>query len=289
MVNFSRWTPPPTTPSPPASSSELSWRSSGTLDGVDKLFSVACVSAINTNRFSGLSVAETSTGFRPNAMVEQERFGRRTRGNNRPKQQLPQGHKEYLGDRGSKYHQAQVLNLADNDNCATYITDVPLSINPKTFFAAIDCGAVATIDVKDANKKFILKAADVVFAKPEAAAKFIAKVNSGPGLYINGQRLSARYNKFGQFTTPPGQTRVVFIEGPEEMMDVDEWLKYFDEYSIYVLEKYEEVYRKNGRVMLEFYFVRIVGQAQTIKQAIEDDPNLQGAVNVGYSRDPCGN
>ncbi|CAG8980884.1 hypothetical protein HYALB_00013547 [Hymenoscyphus albidus] len=231
---------------------------------------------------AALTITDTST-FRPNAMVLQERSGISRRGIQL--EHLIPSHSEYLGDTRSKSYKAQVNHLADHLNCALYLTDIPLTITFDKVFDAIDCGTVVAIDIKEPAGIYTLKAADVIFTRPESAAAFLAKIEKG--IIIDGQRLSARYNKFGQPLNTTDQTRVLFIDGPDEMMQWNRWFAYFDRYCVWQASKFNNIYRKNGRAMFEIEFVRIVGQAQTIKQAIEKDPELRESVVVGFCPDPC--
>ncbi|KUJ16778.1 uncharacterized protein LY89DRAFT_548638, partial [Mollisia scopiformis] len=83
-------------------------------------------------------------------------------------------------------------------------------------------------------------------------------------------------------------SRVLFVEGPEQMMTVDFWFQYFRQVSVFQWDRVlEHPPVRPGRKCLEFRFARINGQAQTCLQQIQRQEEFVGLVGAWYGLDPC--
>ncbi|KAF4624192.1 hypothetical protein G7Y89_g13980 [Cudoniella acicularis] len=189
----------------------------------------------------------------------------------------------YQGDLSSLSYRGQVDNLPDSQNCSLFIINLPLWVTYADLFAIIHVGSVYALNINAPDDKNPLQAAKLIFMSPAAAQRFIS---SAPQL---GDRpLRIRYNRHGQPANSRPYTRVLVIDGPEDMMKMAFWTQYFSTYCDYQLENaFQLPASKIGIKSMEFRFARVDGQAQCCKQAIERDAGLQGVVKVSYGRDPC--
>ena len=86
-------------------------------------------------------------------------------------------------------------------------------------------------------------------------------------------------NRHGQLPYHGSHTRVILIEGPDEVMTIPAWASYLQRFSIFQLEHARKVECfKLGRTMIELRFARIDGQAEACFLALE-----RNAVSVGKS------
>ncbi|KAF4631439.1 hypothetical protein G7Y89_g6689 [Cudoniella acicularis] len=155
------------------------------------------------------------------------------------------GQTNYGGDTNSEYYRAHTQGLDDSLNCSLWICGIPTTVTISQLFDLINTGAVSSLNLKGPDANHNLRAADLVFREPESAAAFIQQIAAG--LSIGGLTLYARYNRNGiQRHTGP-QSRVIFVEGPVEMMTFDRWKVYFDGFCGYQLDRYIESAVCNGK------------------------------------------
>jgi hypothetical protein len=195
---------------------------------------------------------------------------------------------KYLGDKNSSSYKEHRGDLPDLENCALYLSKIPLTMTETKIFDLIDCGAVYTLYLKEPDAKHSLKAADLVFMAPESAAIFYAKLTNGD-ILMDNQKVRVKYNKFGLTQKDRRQSRVIFIQGPEEIMTIEFWEKYMKNISVFVWERVIESAPVNSGKLMQFRYSRIVGQAQPCLQALLRDRNMMElGVIAGYMADPCG-
>lgn len=221
--------------------------------------------------------------FRPNNMVLEKRghldaqsAQRHTSGN-------------YLGSRSSSSNAREVLGLPDHENCALFLTHIPVEATLHELFSTIKTGAVFCLHINPPTSVHQTKAAKLAFMIPQAAAAFLAQINSINGVVLHGHRIRGRFNRNGYVRNEKTyQSRVLSLEGPTPMMILGYWTSRFAEFSEFELECYR-LYpsRSAGLRKMEFRFARIDGQAQTCLQTIVHDPTLTGVVYVKYGIDPC--
>jgi len=221
--------------------------------------------------------------FRPNNMVLKKRGHIDAQSAQRPTSG------NYLGSRSSSSKAREVQGLPDHENCALFLTNIPVEATLQELFSTIKTGAVFCLHVNPPNSVHKTNAAKLAFMIPQAAAAFLAQINSINGIVLHGHRIQGRFNRNGYARNEnPFQSRVLSLEGPTPMMTLEYWTSRFAEFSEFELECYRLYPSQNtGLRKMEFRFARIDGQAQTCLQAIVYDPTLTGVVHVKYGTDPC--
>ncbi|KAF4631440.1 hypothetical protein G7Y89_g6686 [Cudoniella acicularis] len=190
---------------------------------------------------------------------------------------------KYQGDVNSKSYRSQRYQMLDEENCSLWITGIPPSITYTDMFSVITTGAVFALYLIPPNEDHPLQGAKLVFMNPEAAAAFMAS-----DITLNGKPIWKRYNRNGTPRNTNTYSRVLMIEGPAQIMRLQYWMSYFQQYCLFSLETVLAFPGPIlGTVKMEFRFARVDGQAQCCLQAILADPSLKGVVKVYYGKDPC--
>ncbi|KAH6673664.1 hypothetical protein B0J14DRAFT_481681 [Halenospora varia] len=189
----------------------------------------------------------------------------------------------YRGDLNSQSFLSQKDNLSDVQNCSLFITNIPTWVTYTHMFAHINTGAVFALYLMPPILGHSQQAAKLVFMSSDAAARF---KQSPPS--IAGQHLHVVYNRHGYLTNYRRLSRVLIIQGPCHIMNLEFWYKFFDSWSMFILETAFHLWTNptTGMTQMEFRFARIDGQAETCLQAIQNHPDLPG-VTVMYGHDPC--
>jgi len=176
----------------------------------------------------------------------------------------------------------EVRGLDDSDNTALFVTCIPPFITAAYILDKITTGPTAIIP---------LQAATIVFNKTAAAKRLFDRIESGEGVSMGGRRLKVVYSKYGfRGNRFDHMSRVIEIEGPEELMTVDFWKTWFETLCYVECEsiRFMEMDRPPpGRKSMEFRFVRIDGQAQPLLQAIKKTSEFDGVIKARYGLDPC--
>ncbi|CZR62311.1 uncharacterized protein PAC_12208 [Phialocephala subalpina] len=182
----------------------------------------------------------------------------------------------------------QQRDLADDLNCALFLRNIPMSASLSGFFDMVDTGAVYALHIMPPNGQHHTCAAKLTFMEPEGAAIFLAKARHG--IRVAGYLLDARYNiREGYLRNTTAISRVIHVEGPEAMMTVDYWFRYFRQVCVFQWDRVVALAcPRPGRKFLEFRFACINGQAQTCLQEIQQQEEFAGLVDVAYGFDPCG-
>ncbi len=195
----------------------------------------------------------------------------------------------YKGDKSSTAFLTAVPHLENEFNCSLFITNIPVGTSGSDMFDRIRTGAVDALHFNPADKKHSTIAAKLVFTNPEGAARLYSHAQ-WPGVRIGDRRLYVMYNRDGVLSRDGVQSRILLIEGPEDMMTYEHWKAYFDEACVYQLDRWLYQFCSGlGRKRMEFRFYRVDGQAVTCYQKIRWDEELQGVVQVRYGRDVCAN
>jgi hypothetical protein len=201
----------------------------------------------------------------------------------------PEGN--YLSHRYSSSNAREVQGLQDFENCALFLTKIPVKATLQEIFSVITTGAVFCLHLNPPNSIHTTMAAKLVFMTPEAAYVFLKEIQSPRGVILQGQRIQGRYNRNGYVRNDSNwQSRVLDIVGPTPIMTREYWTTHFSMFSEFELEACCSIPTNiNGVTIMQFRFARIDGQAQTCLQCIRTDPSLAGTVQVRYGVDPCGN
>ncbi|EPE31025.1 hypothetical protein GLAREA_03992 [Glarea lozoyensis ATCC 20868] len=192
----------------------------------------------------------------------------------------------YQGDKNSDYYLSH-KDLPDDQNCSLWLSDIPLTMTPSKIFDLIDCGAVWVLDLKNPDRTHSRRAADLCFMTPESAATFYNSVKQGRVL-MEGCRFSVIYNKHGVPRRNKQQSRVIFVDGPAEIMTVAYWKEYFEYYNVFFWDRVTARDMDGGRKHMQFRFVRMPAQSQICLQALlRDEKMTMLGVKAGYVPDPC--
>ncbi|KAF8863123.1 hypothetical protein BDZ45DRAFT_584314 [Acephala macrosclerotiorum] len=224
----------------------------------------------------------TPRNFLPSDMVQQR--GMLTAPGNIP---FIHSNGHYQGNRNSNANRHQITNLADDLNCALFLRNIPMSASLSGVFDMVDTGAVYALHIMPPNGQYHTCAAKLTFMTPDGAAMFLAKARQG--IRLEGYLLDARYNnREGYLCNTTALSRVLHVEGPETIMKVDYWFRYFRQVCVFQWDRVVELAcPRPGRKCLEFRFARINGQAQTCLQEIQQQEEFAGLVDAGYGFDPC--
>ena len=155
----------------------------------------------------------------------------------------------------------EVRGLGDSDNTALFVTCIPPFITAAGILDKITTGKVVSLNIAPPTAIIPFQTATVVFNKTAAAKRFFDRIKSGAGVSLDGRRLKVVYSKYGfRGNRFDYMSRVIDIEGPEELMTVDFWKTWFETlcYVEYESIRYMEMDRPSpGRKSMEFRFVRI--------------------------------
>ncbi|KAF4631444.1 hypothetical protein G7Y89_g6690 [Cudoniella acicularis] len=195
----------------------------------------------------------------------------------------------YLGDPNSRSAAIQILNLPSEENCALWITYLPLDMTIPRFIGLVRTGEVfAAMLYEPEGGLNWAKAAKLVFKKHDAATEFLAKVKSFLGIVNSGLRMEATWNRVGYRENNTNKTRVLHLRGPPHLMTFEFWNDYFGKRVIFQLEGFRELPGpREGKKILEFRFARIDGQAEAMFTAVMNDQELARDIEIRYGADPC--
>ena len=182
-------------------------------------------------------------------------------------------------------------NISNENNCALFITGIPVAIPFSEIFDEITDGAVRALSVKPPGT-FNTSAAKLVFFSPQGAQSFFSRAHAGTGISLRESTLNVTYNRGGYLQYCPDNIaiRVLFLEGPSNIMTWQYWKPFFDQACSYQLDRWimHPCSNPNRRGM-EVRFVRVDGQAQACFQIIVKDKTNKDWIDilVGYGLDPC--
>ncbi|KAL2061935.1 hypothetical protein VTL71DRAFT_7313 [Oculimacula yallundae] len=178
----------------------------------------------------------------------------------------------YRGDLSSQANRRQVHQLPDTHNCTLWLWNIPAALWISELFDQIDTGAVQCCHIVPPNEAHITCAAKLAFMAPEAATKFKEKVDSEKGVWLKGHKLMARFNRDGNLRNHTQQTRVLVIEGPNNLMTIQYWEAYFRKICVFQWDRVLELpCVDKDKKILQFAFVRLDGQAQASTRSPPDD------------------
>jgi hypothetical protein len=198
------------------------------------------------------------------------------------------GHR-YQGSMETRAFRSQVYGLPDRENCALYITWIPLEVTLTDLFEIIRTGDVECLYLQPpCPPKHVMKAAKLHFKEPEAAEAFHDLANSHEGIWMHGVQIKVVYNRDGvRRYLSSVETRVLNIEGPQEIMNIDFWNKYLTNIGHFQIDVVFLPCNRPFRVAFQFRFARIEAQAKMVFVAIRNTREFDGVVHVEYGLDPC--
>jgi hypothetical protein len=224
------------------------------------------------------SNSRNGSPFRPSKMLlEQKGFIQRPKAPNA----------NWKGDSYSSSELDRAPNIPDILNCGLWITNIPITVSLSQFFDCIHLGAVFSVTLYPPKDTHHMMAAKLVFKKPESAQALLTQANA-VGFWFGGSPVRVVYWRPGCAQREGAETRVLQIEGPVDLMNIDHWTEYFGNACIYLLERWMFLpCSKQSRKKMEFRFARIDGQATMCRQKILKDHTYQGRVFVQFGPDPC--
>ncbi|PVH82626.1 hypothetical protein DL98DRAFT_130427 [Cadophora sp. DSE1049] len=193
------------------------------------------------------------------------------------------------GDSGARINSKPTELLPEELNCAVFITNIPAEVTPSEIFDYIHSGAVQALHMYPANDRYKHQAAKLVFAKAESAVILVDQAKGPYHVYMGDGRLHIAYNRDGSRAYDGPETRILLIEGPEDLMTYEHWKEYFDKTCFYLLDRWS--YRpcaQAGRMKIEFSFLS-AGMAKACVEKIKADHMEEGedGVSVAFGRDVC--
>lgn len=191
--------------------------------------------------------------FRPSGMLL-ERQGLAAR---HPGSQLAGSN--YRGDVQSNSYRRQLRDLEDSQNCSLWLRRIPATITVTQIFDHLrGSGTIYALHLSLPTVQHPTTAAKLVFTTPEAAA-LVIHTSRTVGIWMHGVLIDVVYNRNGHLRHHNTvETRVLHIEGPEEIMNVEYWLGYFGSACLYELDRWDYLRcDEEGRTGMEFRFGRV--------------------------------
>ncbi|KAK3331180.1 hypothetical protein B0H66DRAFT_613306 [Apodospora peruviana] len=203
----------------------------------------------------------------------------------------------YNGDpRNMRNHSA---NIPDEENCAFWITDLPSGVTPKDILGSIkQVGRVFALHINEPNRssnpnnrRHLLPAAKLVFFKKLAATIFYERhVKFQRPLYVKHQPAKVVRNRIrvpDQKGLPSNHSRVLFITGPPEFVNIPYLTAFFKDKFTYMIDDIIWHGQHPKINMLEWRFSSYRCQANMAYKALTQDPVLGEKLRVVYDEDPC--
>lgn len=192
-------------------------------------------------------------------------------------------------------------NVPDEQNTALWLTGLPADISYPELFDNLDRrGRVFSVFINVANQVSGHKAAAATIAFFNAAStqKLYNFSNSGPGLFIRGNRIKILHNrrKTSEAQKKPYQTtqhgrpsRAVTVSGPKDILDMFSLFNYFEQRLYFHIDRIEALDQEDTtHDAYEIRFASFYCQAEMAVISINRDQAFRDVgVKVQYSRDPC--
>ncbi|KAF7916371.1 uncharacterized protein EAE98_010671 [Botrytis deweyae] len=198
--------------------------------------------------------------------------------------------REFASKFGGEY------NLPNELNCAVWIKGIPKDFAREflyqELFNVISAGPIVAAYIRLGGDQHPRHAAKVIFKHPEHAARLLRRA-SDPGIKINGYRIRVEPNRNGHREFPLElhyQSRVVLVEVfNNTSMDLPFWKMFITNLCVYDIEKCRHLsYSTPARMVMEFRFARIFGQASVLLAGIRSTASFEGIVTARYIPDvPC--
>ncbi|KAF7867049.1 uncharacterized protein EAF02_009835 [Botrytis sinoallii] len=187
-------------------------------------------------------------------------------------------------------------NLPKELNCAVWIKGIPKDFAREflyqELFNVISAGPIVAAYIRLGGGQHPRHAAKVIFKHPEHAARLLQRA-SNPGIKINGYRIRVEPNRNGHREFPLElhyRSRVVLVEVfNNTSMDLPFWKMFITNLCVYENEKCRHLSHSTPqRVVMEFRFARIFGQASVLLAGIRSTASFEGIVTARYIPDvPC--
>ncbi|TEY81177.1 hypothetical protein BOTCAL_0034g00410 [Botryotinia calthae] len=187
-------------------------------------------------------------------------------------------------------------NLPPDLNCAVWIQGIPKDFEPQflyqELFNVISIGPIIAAYICLGGDQHSNHAAKVVFKHAEHANRLRQQAYL-EGIYIHGNRLRVEANRHGQREYPLRlhyRSRVILLEVLNHpRMDLAFWKMFISNLCVYDMENCRHLsYSSPRRMVMEFRFARIFGQASVLLAGIRANAAFEGIVTARYAPDvPC--
>ncbi|KAF7885297.1 uncharacterized protein EAF01_011362 [Botrytis porri] len=187
-------------------------------------------------------------------------------------------------------------HLPNELNCAVWIQGIPKDFTQQflyqELFNVVSAGPIIAVYINFGGDQHPHHAAKVIFKHPEHAARLFQRAFF-QGIYINGNRIRVEPNRHGHRGYPLKlhyRSRVVLVEVfNNPSMDLAFWQKFIANLCVYDIERCRHLaYSSPKRMVMEFRFARIFGQASILLAGIMNTAAFEGIVTARYIPDvPC--
>ncbi|KAF5677019.1 hypothetical protein FHETE_1921 [Fusarium heterosporum] len=235
--------------------------------------------------------SSASRGFRPMAAIAHTRSDL-TRANDDDQTEPVIFSGNYKGEHTIR--NASAMNLAPEENCALWLTNLPPDVTHRQLLAQIrNVGRIwCTVINEPDYERHDTAAAKVVFFTPVPAQLLLSK-SLTQGLEVGGYAVRVTHNrvKYGEQPIVGAASRVLIITGKSSFVNAESLTKFFNERFVFEIDEITSLIvrgeaENGGRSVIEYRFGSFRCQAQMGKMALEKD-RPQGFEKVEFGEDPC--
>ncbi|RFN44451.1 hypothetical protein FIE12Z_11310 [Fusarium flagelliforme] len=235
--------------------------------------------------------SSTPRGFRPMAAINHNRPVASTE-NGQVEAEVNIFSNNYKGEHTMR--NASAMNLAPEENCALWLTNLPPDVTHNQLLAQIrNVGRIwCTVINEPDYERHDTAAAKVVFFTPGPAQLLLSK-SLTQGLEVSGYPVRVTHNrvKYGEQPMVGAASRVLIITGKSTFVNAENLTEFFKERFVFEIDEITPLIVqpsrvKGGRSVIEYRFGSFRCQAQMGKMALEKDRPL-GFEKVEFGEDPC--
>ncbi|ATZ48640.1 hypothetical protein BCIN_03g08300 [Botrytis cinerea B05.10] len=184
-------------------------------------------------------------------------------------------------------------HLPPDLNCAVWIQGIPKAFERQflyqKLFNAISIGPIVAAYICLGGDQHSSHAAKVVFKHAEHAIRLRQQAHVA-GIYMHGNRLRVEANRHGQREYPLRlhyRSRVILLEVFNHAgMDLAFWTMFISNLGVDDMENCRYLsYSSPRRMVMEFRFARIFGQASVLLAGIRANAAFEGIVTARYAPD----
>ncbi|KAF5875695.1 uncharacterized protein Bfra_011458 [Botrytis fragariae] len=192
---------------------------------------------------------------------------------------------------------AEVLNdllTPAEENCALHITNIHPKAEMADLFSTIHHGKVYSVAWNAPNEEWTHAAARLCFCVREAAERYLADSETGDGIQILGQRITAEWNRNRKCPVPEDeshQSRVVQLRGPRSFgFSAQDLLDFFGkDMKLFIISRKEWDHQTDQKVV-ELAFCGIKAQSRMAFRCFKQKVAAQGLgdqFDIRFAPDPC--
>jgi len=188
----------------------------------------------------------------------------------------------YRGDILAQANKA--AKIPDDENCSVWMSGLPPNVTYAELLSSIrDAGRVWASHIRPATDKYPTPGAKVTFMTPKAAKTLIERQY----LFIRDRYVRVQYdrNKVSKPQVPKGHTRVLWIYGPKEIVNLEFLNDLFARTCQFQTEHAELLCKGQVINIIEWKFSSYRCQAQWIYLGLKNLADL--GIDVKFMIDPC--